>query len=115
MAQLEAQLHTGGTAKDTVARVAEEFRTFRELMLSMLRLLRQQISECANMVDALETRHRRKALLFLGVPEADNENCTQAVLSLVNGTMSLKEITTSSISLSSHWDTEQRASSAYTG
>ncbi|XP_075990299.1 uncharacterized protein LOC142985945 [Anticarsia gemmatalis] len=69
MAELEAQLQTGA-AKDKVAKVAEEFRTFRELMFGVLGLLRQQISECARMVDSIETRHRRKDLLFLGIPES---------------------------------------------
>lgn len=46
MAQLETPLHSGGTSKDTVAHISE-FRAFRELMFSMLVLLRKQISGCA--------------------------------------------------------------------
>lgn len=95
MAELEAQLHTS-SAKDTVAKVAEEFRTFRELMFSMLGLLRQQISECARSVDVIETRHRRKALLFLGVAESEQQDNT-AVLDIIHGKMGLPEVSPSAI------------------
>lgn len=89
MADLEAQLHAGGPAKDTVSKVAEEFRTFRELIFSMLKLLRQQIGECTRLVDAIETRHRRKNLIFLGVPEVQNEDCTAAILDILHKKMLL--------------------------
>lgn len=97
MAQLEAQLHTGGNAKETVARVSEEFRTFRGLMFSMLGLLRKQISECVKMVDVMETRHRRKALIVLGVPEAIKEDCTKTLLDVFDKKMGLGDMTASSI------------------
>lgn len=98
MAELEAQLQMGGPAKDTVAKVAEEFRTFRELMFSMLGLLRKQITECFQAVDAVETRHRRKALVFLGVPEVDKEDCKASVLKVINR-MELPNVTMSSINV----------------
>lgn len=84
MAELEAQLHSGGPSKDTVAKVAEEFRTFRELIFAMLGLLRQQINDCMQTVDSMETRHRKKALVFLGVPEEDKEDCRTSVLNIIN-------------------------------
>lgn len=97
MAELEAQLHTGGPAKETVAKVAEEFRTFRELMFSMLGLLRKQINECAQAIDVIETRHRRKALIFHGIPEADGEQCKAVIWSIVQK-MELQNVSAAGIS-----------------
>ncbi|CAH0588246.1 unnamed protein product [Chrysodeixis includens] len=95
MAELEAQLHTS-SAKDTVAKVAEEFRTFRELVFSMLGLLRQQIGDCIRSVDAMETRHRRKALLILGVAESESQDNT-TVMEILQKKMALHQISSSSI------------------
>ena len=97
MGELEAQIQCAGPAKDTVARVAEEFRTFRELIFSMLSLLRRQISECAKQIDGLETRHRRKALIFQGIAEAEGEVSGSVILDVVNKKLGLKGINTSSI------------------
>ncbi|XP_026727504.1 uncharacterized protein LOC113493708 [Trichoplusia ni] len=88
MAELEAQLTTS-TAKDTVAKVAEEFRTFRELMFSMLSLLRQQISDCVHTVDIIETSHRRKALLILGLQESEVDDNVTAVNNILTKKMAL--------------------------
>lgn len=45
MCYLEAQIQSAGHAKDTVAKVTEEFRTYRELVFFTLGLLQQQVSE----------------------------------------------------------------------
>ena len=97
MSELEAQIQCAGPAKDTVARVAEEFRTFRELIFSMLSLLRRQISECAGQVDGLETRHRRKALIFQGIAETDGEVSSAVVLEVLHKKLALQNVTASSI------------------
>lgn len=97
MEALEAQIQCAGPAKDTVARVAEEFRTFRELIFGMLGLLRTQISECVKQVDGLETRHRRKALIFQGVAEVDSEDSAAVVLDVITNKLGLKNFSTSSI------------------
>ncbi|KAJ8737099.1 hypothetical protein PYW07_000370 [Mythimna separata] len=97
MDELEAQIRSAGPAKDTVAKVAEEFRTFRELMFKMLGLLRKQIAECSRAIDGLETRTRRKALLFTGFAEADKEDCRALVLDIVHKRMALPDISSSSI------------------
>ncbi|KAJ8735941.1 hypothetical protein PYW07_007561 [Mythimna separata] len=97
MDELEAQIQCAGPAKDTVARVAEEFRTFRELIFKMLGLLRRQIAECSRVVDSLETRTRRKALIFTGFAEAEKEDCRALVLEILHKRMALPDITSSSI------------------
>lgn len=99
MGELEAQIQSnvGGPVRDTVAKVAEEFRTFRELMFNMLGLLRKQISDCTKALDNMETRHRRKALIFTGVPEAESENCASTILEIISRKLSLTQCSASSI------------------
>lgn len=92
MAELEAHLQlTGSSSKDTLAKIADEFRTFRELILGILGVLRKQINECSRLVDLAETRHRRKALLFLGIAESDGEDCAAEVLKIIQK-MNLQDV-----------------------
>ncbi|KAJ8728175.1 hypothetical protein PYW08_016560 [Mythimna loreyi] len=97
MEQLEAQIQCAGPAKDTVAKIRDEFRSFRELIFGMLGLLRKQITECSRVVDGLETRTRRKALIFTGFAEAEKEDCRALVLDTVRNKLALPDITASSI------------------
>ncbi|KAF9404502.1 hypothetical protein HW555_014311 [Spodoptera exigua] len=89
MSALEAQIQTAGPAKDTVAKVAEEFRAFRELVISMLGLLRRQIGECSRQLDNIETRSRRKALIFQDIAETAGEDCTNVTLGVINNKLGL--------------------------
>ncbi|KAF9412059.1 hypothetical protein HW555_009318 [Spodoptera exigua] len=89
MEEVQAQIQCASTAKDTVAKIAEEFRTFRQLVYQMLGLLRNQIHECSKQVDAVETRHRRKALVINGIVEAEGEDCGKLILDLLNHKLSL--------------------------
>ncbi|KAF9416482.1 hypothetical protein HW555_006149 [Spodoptera exigua] len=89
MNALEAQIQTAGPAKDTVAKVAEEFRAFRDLVIGMLGLLRRQISECSRQLDNIETRSRRKALIIQGIAEAAGEDCTDVTLGVINTKLGL--------------------------
>ncbi|CAH2070752.1 unnamed protein product, partial [Iphiclides podalirius] len=68
---LQAQITNAGSSKDTVAKVAEELRNFRELIFGILSLLRQEIRECAKQVDDIDTRSRRKALIVTGAPSKE--------------------------------------------
>lgn len=97
MGELEAQIQSAGPAKDTVAKIAEEFRAFRELMFGMMGLLRKQITECSRLVDGLETRTRRKALIFTGFAEAEKESCQALVLDVLHSKLGLHNITASSL------------------
>ncbi|KAF9408773.1 hypothetical protein HW555_011648 [Spodoptera exigua] len=96
MEAVQAQIQAAGPAKDTIAKVAEEFRTFRELMFGLLGLLRHQITECSRQIDEMETRSRRKALIIQGVPEKDGEDCRDVILDVVKTKLGLN-LTTSSI------------------
>lgn len=97
LGELEAQIQSAGPAKDTVAKIAEEFRTFRELMFSMLGLLRSQINECSKAVDDMETRSRRKALIFTGFVEVDKEDTKARILDIINNKLGLKDLSLASI------------------
>lgn len=99
MADLEAQLNNTAPAKETISKISEEFRAFRELVFSMLHLLRQQINECSQMVDIIETRHRRKAIIFMGIPEVEKEDCNKIVLDITHKQLELKGISASDINV----------------
>ncbi|CAH2039152.1 unnamed protein product, partial [Iphiclides podalirius] len=93
---LQAQITNAGSSKDTVAKVAEELRNFRELIFGILSLLRQQIRECAKQVDDIDTRSRRKALIVTGLPEKNNEDCTQLLIEVFNKKLGLNDMSKSS-------------------
>ncbi|CAG9781772.1 unnamed protein product [Diatraea saccharalis] len=99
MHDLEQQIQGAGPGKETVAKVAEEFRTFRELMFNMLGLLRKQINECCMQIEAIETRHRRKALILLGVAESEKEDCKEQVCGILNSKLGLKDISRNSLTV----------------
>lgn len=96
---LQAQITNAGSSKDTVAKVAEELRNFREIIFGILGLLRQQIRDCAKQVDNLETRNRRKALIVSGITEKEKEDCTQIVLDIFQNKLGLGDVSKSSIKL----------------
>ncbi|KAF9799424.1 hypothetical protein SFRURICE_003121 [Spodoptera frugiperda] len=95
MEALQAQIQAAGPSKDTIAKVAEEFRTFRELIFGVLKLLRGQMSECSRQIDELATRSRRKALIVQGMPEREDENTSESVLGLINEKLGCNLTTTS--------------------
>ncbi|KAL4719092.1 hypothetical protein ACJJTC_017861, partial [Scirpophaga incertulas] len=97
MEELQQQLLNAGPHKDTVAKVAEEFRTFRELIFNMIGLLRNQIEECVKHIELFENRHRQKALVFMGIPEVEKESCSKSVLQVIHSKLNLESISTSSI------------------
>lgn len=65
---VNAQIQATAPAKDTISKLAEEFRTFRELIYGVLKLLRHQITDCSRQIDWLATKSRRKALIIQGIP-----------------------------------------------
>lgn len=100
MDELQSLLQTTSTAKDTVAKVADEFRTFRELVFNMFSLLRSQISECTKTIDCIETQQRQKCLVFFGVAEKEKENCSQIILDTLQNKAKFKGISADSIKVS---------------
>lgn len=105
---LQAQITNAGSSKDTVAKVGEELRNFREIIFGILSLLRQQIRDCAQQVDNLETRNRRKALIVSGIPEKANEDCTQMVLEVFHSKLGLTDVSKSSIKVCHRLGTQSK-------
>lgn len=89
MDELKTQFESGGPAKETAAKVAEEFRTFRKLVYKILGLLRTQVIECTKFMDDTETRKRRKALIFQGIPESEGEECSKVIAGILRSKLSL--------------------------
>ncbi|KAI5639156.1 hypothetical protein NE865_08356 [Phthorimaea operculella] len=84
MTELEGQIQNATGSKGcTVAKVAEELRVFRDLTWKILGLLRSQIAECARSVDDMETRKRRKVLIFNGIPESSDEQCQDKIIGII--------------------------------
>lgn len=97
LSEMETQIQSASLPKsNTVAKLAEEFRCFRELVFSMLGLLRTQILECSKVVDALEMRSRRKALIFTGLPEDDKDSKAH-VLEVLQNKLLIRDITADNI------------------
>ncbi|KAJ8704033.1 hypothetical protein PYW07_013327 [Mythimna separata] len=73
------------------------FVSFGNSFISMFGLLRSQLNECARQIDGIETRHRRKALIFQGLVEVEKEDSKALILEVINTKLSLKNVSASSI------------------
>ncbi|CAG9782733.1 unnamed protein product [Diatraea saccharalis] len=104
MTDLEAQLHTKTTSpkedKDKLTLFQEEFNSFKVLVISIFKLLRQQISEILKAVDTMETRQRQKCLLFSGVPEKSEENLSVTVVTLFQRHLGLTDVSNNCVKTS---------------
>lgn len=67
--------------------VAEDFRSFREFIFSMLGLLRKQVNKCCRQIGTIETGQWRR----------QKEDCTRGVLQVINGKMGLNDVSAASI------------------
>ncbi|KAF9419902.1 hypothetical protein HW555_003735 [Spodoptera exigua] len=93
MGEMESQLQTASLPKaNTIAKLAEEFRCFRELVFGMLSLLRSQIQDFSKIVDSLDMRSRRKALIFTGISE-NEVDCKAFIVEKLHSKLALKDIT----------------------
>lgn len=90
MSELEAQLKATPPQQDnSLTRLREDLHDFKSHMLSVLKLLREQISGLCKSVDDLEMRHRRKYILVGGVPESHNNDLPEFVVDLFNSKLGL--------------------------
>ncbi|CAG9794859.1 unnamed protein product [Diatraea saccharalis] len=80
---------TPAQADSSLTRLQEEFLGFKIEMLSVLQLLRSQVSELCRSVDDLEMRHRRKYLLVSGIPEDTNSDLPKSIVSVFVNKMGL--------------------------
>lgn len=98
MAEFEERLKTAMIpTSPTLNQLRDEFYSFKGIVSSMLSLMQQQISDCVKNIDAINTHHRKKALIFNGIPESNKDDLQQEVLSLLHGKMGLTSINSSSL------------------
>ncbi|KAJ2938010.1 hypothetical protein O0L34_g10317 [Tuta absoluta] len=80
--------------KDTVAKLRTDFSSFKDIVFSVLDMLRNQISSLHNSIETMEQRQRRKCLIFNGVAEeGSKENTQELVINIINSQLELKTVT----------------------
>ncbi|CAH2065920.1 unnamed protein product, partial [Iphiclides podalirius] len=98
MSEFEERLKTAFTpSSPTIVQLRDEYLNFKEVVSSLLSLMQQQIRQYVTNIDAINMHNRRKALLFNGVPESQNDDPEQKLLSLLHDKMGLSDINNSSI------------------
>ncbi|KOB78598.1 Uncharacterized protein OBRU01_02090 [Operophtera brumata] len=98
MTAFEQELRSAAN-KTPLQDLSQDYKNFRDLVWSVLKALRTQIQALTRHVDELDSYNRKDALLFSGIPESDNEDCTAAVLSVTNSVMKINDLTQNSIRL----------------
>lgn len=98
MAVFEEQLKATSPPTESLSKLAGDFYSFRDLVWGLLKSMRRQIEDCGNTIDALEMRHRRKALLFSGIPESV-DNVSEAVVDVIQSKLEIGDIDASQIVL----------------
>ncbi|XP_061712767.1 uncharacterized protein LOC133521720 [Cydia pomonella] len=95
LSKFEARMKSPAS-RATVSSLSEEFSSFKDHTLGMLKLLRSQISALSKTQDILEMRHRRKYLLFKGVPEDPGENIVSSITSIVTERLKIPDVSADS-------------------
>lgn len=90
---------SASVSKANLDSLSQEFNEFRLFVMDMFKLLRSQIDSLTVQLDDVDNYNRRNALLFHGLPEKENEDCTDTVVNLIQSTMNLKSIHASCIYL----------------
>lgn len=91
---------SGSESKPSIDKLTQEYRAFRDIVLSTLQLLRAQVQSLTGHIDELDTYNRRNALLFSGVKEKDGEDCAAVILNIINSSMNFPNINSSSMYVS---------------
>lgn len=84
-------------SKPNLDQLAQDYRCFKESVLSILQTFRSQIQALTLHTDELETYNRRNALLFTGIEEMDGEDCKSLITNVIQSTMNLTDIQASNI------------------
>lgn len=96
LAEFEAKLHRSPAAKPTVTSLSEEFTVFKEQTLGLLKLLGNQIESISHAQDVMEMRHRRKYLLFNGVPEDSAETVSLRIAGIIMDQLKISNVSAAS-------------------
>lgn len=99
MSAFEEELRSAAANKTPIEDLSKDYKNFRDLVWSVLKALRTQIQALTRHVDDLDRFNRNNALLFTGIPESDNEDCTEVILSITNSVMKINDISKNSIQL----------------
>lgn len=98
MADFEVRLKAASTPSNpTVLQLSQDFQAFKDLVGNMLNLLRQQLSDCTKIVDAMDMRQRQKVLLFKGIPEDPERIVQHEVLKIIGDKLGLPHISDASL------------------
>lgn len=92
LTEFERKLNNSPAAKVTIASVSEELSVFKEQTLALLKLMGEQINALSKSQDIMEMRHRRKFLLFNGIPEEADENVSAKVSSIVSEHLKIPDV-----------------------
>lgn len=96
LSDFESKLNRSPGVKVTLNVLSEEFAMFKAHTLSLLKLIREQIKALSLSQDHVEMRHRRKYLMFNGVPEEANENLCTRISTIITEQLSIPGVTTAS-------------------
>lgn len=99
MAEFQGQIEEATPGNPTVTSLAGQFSAFRTFILKAMDTLQKQVEFLSQQVDGLETRSRRKILLFHGVAEAVGEDTSVRVIDLLR-TRLKSDLTTDDIARS---------------
>lgn len=89
LSDFEMKLNRTPAAKVTVSGLSEEFAAFKEHVLTLLKLLGEQIKVISRSQDISEMKHRRKFLLFHGLPEEEGEDVNVKVCGIVTNQLKI--------------------------
>lgn len=98
MGDFEAQLSASAPQASvtpnsrSLSRLEEGFHNFKAEVISILSLLRQQVISLTKVIDIIETRHRRKAILVNGVPEDVKNNLCGSVCTILQDKLHLPTV-----------------------
>ncbi|XP_028163846.1 uncharacterized protein LOC114355281 [Ostrinia furnacalis] len=95
MSEFEAQFKQSASEPTTLGQLYSEFRAFKESVVGIVQLLRSQIAELSRATDALEMRHRRKNLLFGGIPEDTKEDAPAVICDILRSRFNMPDVTKS--------------------
>lgn len=103
MAEFEKQFKIASVEdnKHSLDNLAQEFKSYKEMVWSIFQMLRSLIQSLKLQVDDLDSYNRRNALLFSGIEEKNNEDCKALLLEIIRSTMNFSDMQASSI-LSCH-------------
>lgn len=88
-AQLKAEVPQ---TSNSMTKLDEEFQEFKSHVHSVLGLLQQQIAAVAGVLDNIEMRHRRKYLLFNGIPEDINPTLEDFIVQILRDRFEFKDL-----------------------